>query len=80
MDVHSAPTWLTPLAYVLHIGGGTLGLLSGLTAALFGPVLSVVGGGVGTIVAVLAAALTWPQIRHLGPLAGLRPARTVSSA
>jgi MFS family permease len=55
-------------------------LESGLTAALFGPVLSVVGGGVGTIVAVLAAALTWPQIRHLGPLAGLRPARTVSSA
>src|SRR5207253_9918141 len=36
-------------------------LESGLTAALFGPVLSVVGGGVVTILAVIAAALKWPE-------------------
>jgi MFS family permease len=43
-------------------------LESGLTAALFGPVLSVVGGGVGTILVVLAAAWRWPEIRHIGAL------------
>ena len=41
---------------------------SGLTAALFGPVISVVGGGIGTIVAVLAAAWRWPEIRKIGAL------------
>jgi sugar phosphate permease len=43
-------------------------LESGLTAALFGPVLSVVGGGVGTILAVIAAGLKWPEIRKIGAL------------
>jgi MFS family permease len=43
-------------------------LESGLTAALFGPVISVVAGGVGTILVVLASALRWPQIRKIGPL------------
>jgi MFS family permease len=43
-------------------------LESGLTAAAFGPVLSVVGGGVGTILVVLATALQWPALRRLGPL------------
>ena len=38
------------------------GLESGLTAWLFGPVLSVVGGGIGTILVVLIAAAKWPQI------------------
>lgn len=41
---------------------------SGITAAVFGPVLSVVGGGVGTIAVVLAVALIWPQVRRLGRL------------
>ncbi len=41
---------------------------SGLTAAIFGPVLSVVGGGIGTILVVLATAWKWPQVRHIGPL------------
>jgi len=44
------------------------GFESGLTAALFGPVLSVVGGGIGTIVVVLLAAWIWPEIRRLGSL------------
>jgi len=43
-------------------------LESGLTAALFGPVVSVVGGGIGTIVTVLAAAWRWPEIRKIGAL------------
>ncbi len=41
---------------------------SGITAALFGPVLSVVGGGIGTILVVIAAAKTWPELRRIGPL------------
>jgi MFS family permease len=43
-------------------------LESGLTAAAFGPVLSVVGGGIGTILVVLAVALVWPQTRRIGAL------------
>lgn len=35
---------------------------SGLTAGLFGPVASVVLGGVGTILAVLGVAWMWPQL------------------
>jgi MFS family permease len=43
-------------------------LESGLTAALFGPLISVVAGGVGTIIVVLAVALRWPQTRKIGAL------------
>ena len=50
------------------------GLESGLTAWLFGPVISVVGGGVGTILVVLAAMRLWPQILGIGSLAAIRPA------
>ncbi len=38
------------------------GFESGLAAALFGPVISVVGGGIGTILVVLAVARIWPEI------------------
>jgi MFS family permease len=41
---------------------------SGVTAWLFGPVISVVGGGIGTILVVLVVMLAWPQIIGLGPL------------
>ncbi len=44
------------------------GFESGLTAALFGPVLSVVGGGIGTILVVIATATIWPGIAKLGSL------------
>ncbi|MBD2294424.1 MFS transporter [Anabaena sphaerica FACHB-251] len=44
------------------------GFESGLTAALFGPVFSVVGGGIGTILVVVATAAIWPEIRKLGAL------------
>jgi MFS family permease len=46
---------------------------SGMTAQWFGPVASVVGGGVGTIIVVLAVMRYWPRLRHLGPLHSLRP-------
>lgn len=41
---------------------------SGLTAAIFGPVLSVVGGGIGTILVVIAVALRWPETTKIGAL------------
>jgi MFS family permease len=41
---------------------------SGLTAAAFGPVISVVAGGVGTILAVLVIAWKWPETRRIGAL------------
>ena len=50
------------------------GMESGLTAWLFGPVVSVVGGGVGTILVVLAAMRIWPQLLKIGSLASIRPA------
>ncbi len=49
------------------------GLESGATAALFGPVASVVGGGIGTILVVLTAARRWPQILSIGSLRDIRP-------
>ncbi|MGC1378894.1 MAG: MFS transporter [Anaerolineales bacterium] len=44
------------------------GFESGLTAALFGPVLSVVAGGIGTLLVVLAVARIWPEMRDLKTL------------
>lgn len=44
------------------------GFESGAVAALLSPVASVVIGGVGTIVVVLAVAGIWPEIRRLGSL------------
>jgi len=41
---------------------------SGMTAEWFGPVASVVGGGIGTILVVLAVMARWPQILRLGEL------------
>src|SRR3954468_1935784 len=43
-------------------------LESGLTAALFGPVLSVVGGGIGTILVVLGVCRKWPETLKIGAL------------
>jgi MFS family permease len=45
---------------------------SGVTAALFGPVLSVVSGGIGTVLVVIAVALKWPEVRQIGSLASVR--------
>jgi MFS family permease len=50
------------------------GLESGLTAWLFGSaVISVVGGGIGTILVVIGAAFLWPQILSIGSLTAIRP-------
>src|SRR5207249_9633519 len=56
------------------------GFESGFVAHLFGPamgnaistgaIISVVSGGVGTILVVLVVAALWPQIRHYGRLDG----------
>jgi MFS family permease len=44
------------------------GFESGLASQLFGPILAVVAGGVGTILVVGIIALSWPEIRRLGTL------------
>ena len=46
------------------------GFESGLTAQFFGPVWSVVGGGLGTILVVLIVAVAWPEVRRLQSLSG----------
>ena len=42
---------------------------SGLAAALFGPVIAVVAGGIGTILVVLIVARVWPEMGRLKTLA-----------
>ena len=41
---------------------------SGATAALFGPTISVVGGGLATIAVVAIVRAVWPQLAGIGPL------------
>ena len=50
------------------------GLESGVVAHLFGPVISVVSGGIGTILIVCGAAGLLPGLRRLGPIHKVRPA------
>jgi MFS family permease len=47
------------------------GFESGLVAALFSPVVSVVSGGIGTLAVVAAVALCWPQIRRYRQISGM---------
>ncbi len=44
------------------------GFESGVTAAMFGPIASVVGGGIGTLLVVAVVVATWPKLLRLGPL------------
>ena len=46
---------------------------SGATAALFGPTLSVVGGGFATLMVVVIVRAVWPQLVRIGPLHTLSP-------
>jgi MFS family permease len=46
---------------------------SGVTAAWFGPVISVVAGGVGTVLVVVAAIRLWPALLRLGSFAAVKP-------
>jgi hypothetical protein len=41
---------------------------AGVVARIFTPVISVVSGGIGTIVVAIAAAMIWPQLRRYGRL------------
>lgn len=45
---------------------------SGATAALFGPTLSVVGGGLATLLVVAMVGAVWPQLARIGALHSLR--------
>jgi hypothetical protein len=47
-------------------------------AALFGPVVSVVSGGIGTLLVVASAAVVWPALARIGPLHTLRPEESES--
>ena len=44
------------------------GFESGVTAALFGPIASVVGGGIGTLLVVAVVVAAWPRLLRLGAL------------
>ena len=46
---------------------------SGVTAYLTSPTISVVGGGIGTILVVALAAIRWPKLRRYGRLDGRGP-------
>ena len=50
------------------------GFESGLAAQIFGPVLAVVGGGIGTVAVVLLVASIWPEMRRLRTLREPAPA------
>ncbi len=67
---------VTSISYIfIHSSNDLGGFESGLTAALLGPVASVVLGGIGSIFVVLAVMGVWPQVAKLGslhdPLKGL---------
>lgn len=55
------------------------GLESGVTAKLLGPVMSVVAGGIGTLLVVGGVAVKWPQLRRLGSLKELSPLNATPS-
>jgi MFS family permease len=55
------------------------GFESGLTAALFGPIIAVVAGGIGTILVVLAVAKIWPEMRDLKTLDAPEDLRAVEA-
>jgi MFS family permease len=54
------------------------GFESGAVAGAFGPVVSVVSGGIGTILVVIAVAWYWPELRRLGSLAQAAPERVAA--
>ena len=49
------------------------GFESGLAAFFFGPIISVVAGGIGSILVVVGVALAWPSVLRLGRLDRTRP-------
>ncbi len=55
------------------------GFESGVAAALFTPVIAVVGGGAGTILIVLMVALVFPDLRRFGRLTDVEAERSAAS-
>lgn len=49
------------------------GFESGVAAHLFGPVIAVVAGGIGTVLVVLLVARLWPEMRQLRTLTERTP-------
>jgi MFS family permease len=71
---------VTAVNAVFIVSSNELGAFeSGLTAQFFGPVVSVVGGGIGTIIVVLAVTWIWPEILRLGPFRPPRSRATIES-
>jgi MFS family permease len=65
---------VSAINYVFIGFSNEFGMLeSGATAAMFGPIASVVGGGIGTVAVVILVALIWPQLPKIGPLHLLKP-------
>lgn len=61
---------VTAVSYIfIHSSNELGGFESGLTAALFGLVPSVVLGGIGSILVVLGVLVVWPEVAKLGTLA-----------
>lgn len=54
------------------------GFESGVVAGALGPVFSVVSGGVGTLLVVIAIAWYWPELRRLGALISATPETVVA--
>jgi MFS family permease len=46
---------------------------SGLVGSRFGAVISVVSGGIGTLLVVAVVSIAWPQVRRFGSLSDARP-------
>jgi MFS family permease len=55
------------------------GFESGATARFFGPIASVIGGGIGTIAVVLTVMFVWPEVRKFGSLQQKTPQYTTGS-
>jgi MFS family permease len=53
---------------------------SGAVAALFGPIIAVVSGGIGTLVVVAVVAMLCPDLARIGPLNTLKPLEPDPSA
>jgi MFS family permease len=56
------------------------GFESGASAALLGPVVSVVGGGIVTVLVVSAVAVAWPELRNMRSLTDDLPASSPTEA
>ena len=55
------------------------GFESGSVARLFSPVVSVVSGGIGTLVVVLTTTLTSRRLRRFGSMSDIRAAHTTEA-